>query len=1190
MIRTKEQLTITTANHFVGLVGGARGWLLGRIAESHPHVLVVCASQQAAEELTEDLLFFNGNVGVQQLRGWECLPFEPVSPSVDVTASRIATLLSVRSGEVPIVVTSVDVLAQRILLPRVVERLSFDVAVDRDIPREQLLRLLENSGFKSVSVVEDIGQYAARGAVVDLFPGTLRQPVRMEFKGSTVSSIRTFDVESQRSIDSLAELSILPVREIVPIDILRSLGRNQADIERLVREHAYAAELSPREVSKLLEELNEGIDYPGREWLEFILQPLLGTIFDYIPSSTYVAFVDEPEIRRNIERQAALIEERHVRLLADNHLLPKADSVYQNSEELFSRFETFDSLRLDELTFVKDAGKQARSLNFRSKSNIELVTKLKTSVGSGKALDPLLAFITAKRKKDYAIAFVVGSSTRADRLHKILLDLGIDSTVSLQPGLEWIDSPRRAPVAILQGHLSSGFELPGEKLSFLAEHEIFHERSYRGRTQRKISLKRILSSLANLKEGDFVVHADYGVGVYQGLRHLTIEGVLGDFLQLDYADSKLYLPAQNIARIQKFVAAEGQKPVLDKLSSTRWFRTKQKIRDSVITLAGDLIKLYATRKSNHGWRFEPRGAEDDRFADGFPFDETIDQHKAIIETLDDMASERAMDRLVCGDVGFGKTEVAIRAAFKCTQHARQVAVLVPTTILVEQHLASFAARFQGYPVKVSAVSRFYSQKENQETLAAVASGEVDIVIGTHRLIQSDVVFKDLGLLIIDEEHRFGVKQKERLKQFKTQIDVLTLTATPIPRTLHMSLLGVRDISVITTPPTDRRVVQTFVAERDDAMIRDAVLRELKRGGQAFYLHNRINNIELVTSRLSELVPEARFDFAHGQMSENELEAIMKRFVDHKFDVLVTTTIVESGLDIPNANTILIDRADTFGLAQLYQLRGRVGRSSRQAFAYLMVGNRKALGHDAQKRLKVLQSLDQLGVGFNLALRDLEIRGAGNLLGKEQSGSVLAVGFDMYCKILEEAVAHIKGEEPHLEDTIDPEVKFVGVDAFIPEPYIPDIGERLVMYQRLANIRSGDEGYSIRSELQDRFGPLSDEVQNLIDLMTYRSLLRSMGVTKAEVTANKITLSFSPLAIYEDRKGAVANARIDGVRVLELVRKNPHKYKFSRNLSLVMLRNSTEPPSVMEIHRETQTLRESISLRVSVRESSLSVSQ
>jgi transcription-repair coupling factor (superfamily II helicase) len=540
-----------------------------------------------------------------------------------------------------------------------------------------------------------------------------------------------------------------------------------------------------------------------------------------------------------------------------------------------------------------------------------------------------------------------------------------------------------------------------------------------------------------------------------------------------------------------------------------------------------------------------------------------------------MASDRPMDRLVCGDVGFGKTEVAIRAAFKCTQHTRQVAVLVPTTILVDQHRANFVRRFEGYPIKVGAVSRFYSPTENQRTLRQVASGEIDIVIGTHRLLQADVSFHDLGLVIIDEEHRFGVKQKERLKQMRQQVDVLTLTATPIPRTLHMSLLGIRDVSTIMTPPTDRRAVKTFIAERDDEIIRDALLREIRRGGQAFFLHNRVNNIEAVTNKLATLVPEARFDFAHGQMSEHLLEEIMHRFIEHKFDVLVTTTIIESGLDIPNANTMIIDRSDQFGLAQLYQLRGRVGRSSRQAYTYLLVGSRKNLGSDAQKRLKVLQSLDDLGVGFNLAVRDLEIRGAGNLLGKEQSGSVLSVGYDTYCKILQEAVAHLRGTDIPLEDAIDPEVKIAGLDAFIPEPYIPDVSERLVTYQRLAGIRSDDEAFELQREMEDRFGPLLPPIERLLHLMRFRSLLRAHGVVKAESNALKTTLTFSPNTVSYPGAPRSTVAVIDGAKVTEIVKREPHRYRFSRNFSLSILWPAGPDPEIGDVFVTVKRLLETV---------------
>jgi transcription-repair coupling factor (superfamily II helicase) len=597
-------------------------------------------------------------------------------------------------------------------------------------------------------------------------------------------------------------------------------------------------------------------------------------------------------------------------------------------------------------------------------------------------------------------------------------------------------------------------------------------------------------------------------------------------------------------------------PVIDKLSSTRWLRTRQKVKESVIPLAGDLIRLYATRSVAKGWRFEPQGAEDDRFADGFAYNETPDQLKAIEETLKDMAADKPMDRLVCGDVGFGKTEVALRAAFKCVQHARQVAVLAPTTILVEQHRKNFEERFRGYDVRVGAVSRLYSSNDNKETLAKLASGELDIIVGTQRLLQRDIVFKDLGLLIIDEEHRFGVAQKEKLKALKKNVDVMTLTATPIPRTLHMSLLNLRDISLITTPPHDRKLIRTYVAEVNDSLIRDAILRELQRGGQVFYLHNRVESIAGVTARLKELVPEARFAFGHGQMSEEEMGPLMRRFINKEIDVLVSTTIIESGIDVPNANTIIIERADALGLAQLYQLRGRVGRSSRQAYAYLMIPSTRSLSAEAQKRLKVLQSLDDLGMGFNLAINDLEIRGAGNLLGKEQSGNVLSVGFDLYTRILKEAIADLKGEELPVEETVDPEVK-LGVASYVPDFYIPDISERLVIYQRLAAMLNPDEADDLRDEIEDRFGPLPREVKNLVELMRLRALFRHFGVVKGEFGAGKLQLAFSP------------QAKVDIDKVLGLVRSEPQRYKFGKNLTLTIGFDFEQLESPLQLFRPAE---------------------
>lgn len=1161
--------TRPTTKRIIGLHGSACGWCVSSLITAHPRVLIVCKDKRAAEELIDDLQFFSGHDGATIFPSWETLPMELVSPGVDVSAARIRALTAIERLNPFVLVAPAEALLQKIVVQELIRTTTRTFESRARGTRDETVSFLLDAGFTAVRHVAEVGEFSAKGSVIDLFPSTTKHPVRIEFQDDIIIRLQLFDPDSQRSTEDISAIEVLPVRELA---ISNWYTRNPQDVISAFKERAAETGAPPREVEKIIQAVEQGEDYPGLELVQYTAAPTnLPTLLDLLPDDTVVISVDPHQTIRALEEFSESCRERASRLEEEQLLIPRASDVFAEAGPVSTRLLARTTC---ELSGVNDALPGESVENVRAESTTDLATRMRSAVGSGAAFKPLQEFLDQLRRNDYCLAFSVGSTSRAKRLQDILLDIGTDAPILTTSTREWMQGSRRPPVTIVVGHLTSGCKLPNEKLCFVAENDIFSERSYRSVAGPRVSAKRLLSTLSLLKEGDYIVHIDYGIGVYHGLKHLTVEGVLGDFLQIDYSDSRLYLPAHQIGKIQKFVATEGQQPYIDKLGSTRWFRTKQKIRDSIVTLAGDLIRLYASRTVAKGWRFEPPGAEDERFADSFPFDETPDQRKAIEETLVDLSADKPMDRLVCGDVGFGKTEVAIRAAFKCFQHARQVAVLVPTTILVEQHKKNFIERFAGYPAKVAAISRFYSPAENQKTLDALARGEVDVVIGTHRLLQHDVQFKDLGLLIIDEEHRFGVKQKERLRSYRANVDVLTLTATPIPRTLHMSLLDIRDISLIQTPPVDRRAVHTYVAERDDALVRDAILREIRRGGQVFYIHNRVQNIAMISAHLSQLVPEARFVFAHGQMSEVELEKIMRRFLDKEVDVLVATTIVESGIDVPNANTMIIDRADQFGLAQLYQLRGRVGRSKRQAYAYLVVPHLRALTGEAHERLKVLQSLDSLGSGFNLAIRDLEIRGAGNLLGKEQSGNVLSVGFDMYCRILQEAVADLKGEEPLLEDIVDPDVRIIGVDAFIPEAYVPDIGERLVLYQRLSNIRNDDEASDLQREIEDRFGPGSLEVDNLFLLMRYRGLLRSYGVVKSEVTPHKTSLTFSPLSLLRDGHRPTSNTRVDGLKALKLVQKNPHKYRFGRGNTLSILFRDEAPPALPELFGEvSRVLRE-----------------
>lgn len=1125
---------------YVGVHGGAQAWALAELTQHNPQLVVITKDRNSAEEMVSDLQLFVRDRPIHYFPAWETLPFEPVSPQTLISAQRLAILHLIGQVSSYVIVTSVDAIAQRVPPHQLFQGAAFTIQSGQQLAHVDLAQSLQRCGFTSASVVEEIGEVAIRGNVIDFFPAQTDRPVRVEFKDTSESQIiqrlSFFDSESQRTLAACQSILVTPVRECFDAKVL---GLSNEEFEQsLLRLKARGKELElpPRAIVRALSAFKTGTDFPAIELLHIIATAQLPSLFEVLPSSAALVLKSEIELSRSIDAFDELVAEREERAKSEQHIFPTRQAMYLSAEEVTAALKQRKYHLIDPLDILDEERKNYQTVSLRSLSNSTLTLKMQGKVGSGNALKPLQAALDQLRRTGNEIAFVVGAAQRAERLKKILLEVGFDAAVFDGSASDWLARAPRQPITILLGHLSSGFQLPSRRLVFISENEIFGERSHRRAAPSKTSLKRLMNSLSQLKEDDFVVHIDYGIGVYRGLKHLSIEGVEGDFLHVEYADSRLYLPVQSIGKIQKFSAAEGQVPVLDKLSTATWFKTKQKVKESVITLAGDLIKLYATRTIAKGWRFEPPGAEDERFADGFPFDETADQRRAIDEVLVDLGSDKPMDRLVCGDVGFGKTEVAMRAAFKCAQHARQVAVLVPTTILVEQHRQNFVNRFLGYPIKIGAVSRFYSSQDNKQTLASLTSGDLDIIIGTHRLLSKDVQFKDLGLLIIDEEHRFGVKQKELLKQLKKNVDVLTLTATPIPRTLHMSLLGIRDISIISTPPHDRRVIRTYVAENSEHLIRDTLLRELQRGGQAFIVRNRIEGIDLFTQNLRALVPEARFEFAHGQMEEHQLENIMQRFIKREIDILVSTTIVESGLDIPNANTIIIDRADTFGLAQLYQLRGRVGRSSRQAYAYLMIPPAKKLGAEAQQRLKALQSLDDLGLGFNLAVRDLEIRGAGNLLGKEQSGSVLAVGFDMYTRILKEAVLNLKGEELALEETVEPEVK-LGSDAFIPDDYIPDVSERLVLYQRLASMVDSAEAQELSAEIEDRFGPMPEEVVNLIDLMRLRAYLRRLGITKLEFNAPRLVISMSP------------RARIDAQKIVELAQKQPETFKFGKNLTL-----------------------------------------
>lgn len=1094
----------------VGLEPGER---LSSAAEIVRPVVMVLPDLAMLERVEEDLHFMlHGREAerrkVLRFQSWDVLPFDAISPAQELSAERLFALEQLHSGSPVIVLATADALMQRLPAPAELCRHCFAVRKGDVRSREELVAMLDSAGFVRTSLVEEVGQMAVRGAVVDFFTAGYAHAIRVEFFGDLIESVRTFDAGTQRSLIELESVSVTPVRELmIDSDKLQPIA------QRLI-ERAQQIDVATRSANAVIEAITSGAYSAGLEHLQPLLNPSTAPFLDYLTDDAKVVVYDELAVTRAIDDWAAQISERAHVARTDGRLFPEPESAYLAPDEVVSGLRARATVFIDTLQLVSDDSELPREAHIAGLE--QFVQRLTAARASESPLQPLAEEIARWSRQEIGVAMVAGPQARLRKLRELLAPYNIEVTESERSFLDWAAHRRAAPPAsptleIIRGHLSQGFQAHLERYVVIAEAEVFPGAVSKRATTAQQKVRRLLGSASQLAENDYVVHIDHGIALYRGLKQIAVEGKVGDFLYLEYAEgAKLFVPVENIGKVQKYIGAEGVQPVLTKLGGKTWDRAKEKVKERVAELAGQLVSLYAEREVVKGYSFPVYNEGDEEFADTFPFAETPDQQRAIDDVLKDMTSDRPMDRLVCGDVGYGKTEVALRAAFKAVQDGKQVAVLVPTTILAEQHYNTFRERFASYPFVVRSLSRFSTPQENRETLQRLAEGKVDVIIGTHRLLQRDVYFKDLGLLIIDEEHRFGVAHKEKLKRYRRDVDVLTLTATPIPRTLHMSLLGIRDLSVIETPPTDRHVIRTYIAPYSDRVVREAILREKNRSGQVFYLHNRVQNIAMVADEIAELVPEVKVAFAHGQMKEGELEEVMHRFLAREIDVLVSTTIIESGLDIPNANTMIIRQADRYGLAELYQLRGRVGRSSRRAYAYLFVSDPKTLGPDAKKRLAVLQSLDDLGVGFRLALQDMEIRGAGNLLGKDQSGEVNVVGYELYSQILKDAIAARKrgerGRELPAVPTVDPEVN-IGFPAHIPPFFIPDVAERLLLYQRLVDLESPEQGEEISAEIEDRFGHLPEEVKVLLELMTYRTLLKRAAIVSVSFRNNSLTVAF-----------------------------------------------------------------------------------
>ena len=1123
-----------------GAMGPAIAAHLTRQGADHSPLLYLVAGEDLVESRCADLSFFLAPrksaedplapLPVLDLPAPEVSPHAEMQPDRRTVMRRLALLYRLSHGQVPaVVVAPAAAVFRRVIPPRQFADLCRLVEAHSTLDREALVKDLGRAGYGRAQVVEDPGTFAVRGAVIDVFPPVYKHPVRIELFGDEVESLRLYDAATQRTLRPIDKVALHPVRETVV-----TAG---ADTRSRLLAAADQAAYPSSKTRYLLEQIERGEDFFGSESLVPIFHACLGSFFDYLPSQAHVVVEDPVAILEEARRSFSRVRESALHRRAEHRLALDAEEFLLDEEQARLALAAWPRLELRavEMTPSPAADRPpAPRVRMTAEPNTSLRAELLHERGDEDLGHALCERIRLWQAGGYHVCLVAPSRTHADRLAGVLHAFGLAPAAPRdhsEGGAQYLltRSAARPSLEILVGPLTRGFRLPDERLALVAEEEIFGARAHRAAPA---ATAPGFGDLAEIAEGDLVVHDEQGVGRYRGLKKLTLRGVAHDFLHLEYDGGGLYVPVYRIGVVHRFLG--GTTVRLDRLGGTTWVEKRRRVSAEARKLAEDLLQLYAQRQALPGHAFPPPDVIFREFEETFPFEETADQERAIAAVLADMQDEAPMDRLVCGDVGYGKTEVALRASLLAALGGRQVAVLAPTTVLVEQHAVTFAERLRDFPVQVASLSRFRSKGEQRNTIAALASGKLDIVIGTHRLLSRDVHFRNLGLLIIDEEQRFGVAHKERLKEMRSQVDVLTLTATPIPRTLQMAMSGIREISIIATPPADRLAIRTFVCGHDPDLLREAIAKELARGGQVFFVHNRVEDLPKWTREVCALAPGARVGMAHGQMPEAKLERVMIDFVDGRYDILCCTTIIESGLDIPRANTMIVNHADHYGLAQLYQLRGRIGRAKERAFCYLVIASEGALSAQARQRLEVLQRFTELGAGFQVATHDLEIRGAGEILGDRQSGLLAAVGFDTYTRILEEAVAELRGQP--IRSEFDPEIA-VDVPAFLPDDYIPDTGQRLDFYRRLAQARDESDVRETLAELEDRYGPLPDEARLLGEVMSDKTLVRRTGARAYELTAGRLVLSAGP------------DARLDPAKVMRLVQRKGSRWKLSPDMRL-----------------------------------------
>ncbi|MBN2169871.1 MAG: transcription-repair coupling factor [Candidatus Krumholzibacteriota bacterium] len=1013
---------------------------------------VVLTSQASeAEALAEDLQNL-GALGVHFLPELEILPYDRHSAERGIISQRVEVLEALADGRARFLLASVRAWMRRVMPPEELLAARFTLRAGMELDLDDLAAHLEALGYRRVGLVEEPGDFAVKGGIVDLFTPTCEEPHRLEFFDEELASVRRFDPATQRSTGRVDEVRVLPCTQVLTAE---------ANRRRAVRELRLAHPQDSVLVEDLAASFLAGVSFEGidRYSAWFVDEVPLTR---YLPARRRTVLVDEDACRERWEHLAGEARRRFEKGERDDELLPPPERAFLGADDLAPLLDAADLLLVeDEL---------AEALASPRAPVTKLATKSQPSFGS--SVGELREDLARLAAEGYRVWIFCDTTGQADRLGDILA--GHAERLHL-------------PVADLQ----RGFLLPEERVAVYTDHEIF-ERYKRLRRRRRLYTGAPIRDRATLRPGDFVVHIQHGVARYRGMKRIDVLGEEREVLHLSYADEQqLYVPVEQIHLVERYVSQDDGAPRLNRLGEKAWQRTRKRAEKAVREMAMDLLQLYARRQASRGHAFPADTPWQKELEASFLYQDTPDQATAAVETKADMEKARPMDRLVCGDVGFGKTEVAVRAAFKAIQDGKQVAVLVPTTILAQQHLQTFSERLRSYPVRIAMVSRFRSAAQNREALRALAAGELDLVIGTHRLLSKDVRFKDLGLLVVDEEHRFGVAHKEKLKRARSAVDVLTLTATPIPRTLHMSLGGLRDISLIRTPPRDRLPVHTEITPFDEEVMREAVLRELDRGGQVFFVHNRVETIDAMAAFLQELLPDVKIVIGHGQMPEKQLEKVMVDFIAGEYDVLVSTMIIESGLDIPRVNTILVNRADRFGLAQLHQLRGRVGRSRQRAYAHLMIPRDRGISDDSRKRLEALVEHDELGAGYKLALRDLEIRGAGNMLGAEQHGHVAAVGFDLYLRLVNQAVRELREGKSYSQDVrVESEL-----DARLPDDYVPDAEQKMMLYQRMGHVDRIEQAAELAREIRDRFGPPPPPVENLLLLLELKILAQAAGVSR-----------------------------------------------------------------------------------------------